>query len=314
MGLSASGMKFVLVLVDHFSKWLGAYALPNKSAAAVATAIYQRWICEKGRWPRQLHSDLGSEFVNQAMEGLAKPAGIKRSTTKGYDSRANGVCERAIGTLQRILKKKVDRPDYWDTWLPNAVYAYNVTPHEGTGESPFFLLHGFDPYIPSEVIPEGVVTAYQLDWDDYKSELCRGMQLIRTEVKEYADRVSQQARECIDKYILPEYRTNIVDRLPGDSATVDMKAPCCELGVIADAEFVVPERQARTFYTACVQLLERWTQLETCPEEDGRMEGGLTHSGKTAYPHIREGRVVKRYVWSRQSPRQRRGVRWGPNC
>ncbi|VDP07175.1 unnamed protein product [Heligmosomoides polygyrus] len=70
-------------------------------------------------------------------------------------------------------------------------------------------------------------------------------------------RVYQQARECIDKYILPEYRTNTVDRLPGVSATVDMKAPCCVLGVIADAGFVVSERQARTFYTACVQLLER---------------------------------------------------------
>ncbi|VDP10552.1 unnamed protein product [Heligmosomoides polygyrus] len=50
------------------------------------------------------------------MDELAKVAGIERSTTKGYDSRANGACERAIGTLQRILKKKVDRPDYWDNW------------------------------------------------------------------------------------------------------------------------------------------------------------------------------------------------------
>lgn len=25
MGLSASGMKYILVMVDHFTKWLGAY-------------------------------------------------------------------------------------------------------------------------------------------------------------------------------------------------------------------------------------------------------------------------------------------------
>lgn len=43
MGVSANGMKYILVLVDHFSKWMGTYALVDKSAASVATAIFQRW-------------------------------------------------------------------------------------------------------------------------------------------------------------------------------------------------------------------------------------------------------------------------------
>ncbi|KAL6737984.1 hypothetical protein Aduo_011585 [Ancylostoma duodenale] len=196
MGLSASGMKYIVVVADHFSKWMGAYAVPDKTAKTVAEVIFQRWICEGGRWPKQLHTDQGTEFVNAVIEGVA--VGIKHTTTKGYNSRENGASERAIETLQRILKKKVQFPDYWDVMLPHAVYAYNVTPHSATGESPFFLLHGFDPVTPSEVIPENMVTPYQIDLDDYRTELMRGMQLIREEVKEHASRYREKMKNVYD--------------------------------------------------------------------------------------------------------------------
>ncbi|EYC39418.1 hypothetical protein Y032_0656g1205 [Ancylostoma ceylanicum] len=110
-------MNAVLVIIDHLSKWVGAYALKDKTAAAVATAIFQRWICENGRWPRQIHTDQGKEFVNNVIEELAAVAGIRVSTTKGYNSRENGVCERAIGTIKRMLKKKVEFADFWDVRL-----------------------------------------------------------------------------------------------------------------------------------------------------------------------------------------------------
>ncbi|EYB91080.1 hypothetical protein Y032_0210g2117 [Ancylostoma ceylanicum] len=198
MGLSASGMKYIVVVVDHFSKWMGAYAVPDKSAKTVAEVIFQRWICEGGRWPKQIHTDQGTEFVNTIIDEVASAVGIKHTTTKGYNSRENGASERAIETLQRILKKKVQFPDYWDVMLPHAVYAYNVTPHSATGESPFFLLHGFDPAIPSEVIPESMVTPYQIDLDDYRTELMRGMQLIREEVKEHASKYREIMKTVYD--------------------------------------------------------------------------------------------------------------------
>ncbi|KAK6028266.1 hypothetical protein OSTOST_05690 [Ostertagia ostertagi] len=40
MGLSASGMRYVLRLVDQFSKWLGAYAIKDKAASTVAHVIF----------------------------------------------------------------------------------------------------------------------------------------------------------------------------------------------------------------------------------------------------------------------------------
>lgn len=84
----------------------GAYAIPDKKAATVASSLFHRWICENGRWPLQIRTDQGTEFLNSVTEELAKVAGITLTTTKGYNSRENGGCERAIGTLQRILKRR----------------------------------------------------------------------------------------------------------------------------------------------------------------------------------------------------------------
>lgn len=81
-----------------------------------------------------------------------------------------------------------------------------------------FLLHGFDPYVPWEVTPEGALSAYQLDWDDYNPELFRGMQLIRTEVREYADRYQERMKSYFDAHHVVEK-----ERLPKVVFRVFMK-------------------------------------------------------------------------------------------
>ncbi|KAK6033275.1 hypothetical protein OSTOST_00503 [Ostertagia ostertagi] len=82
-------------------------------------------------------------------------------------------CRKGNRNYTEVLKKKIECPDHWDTMLPHVVYAYNVTPHSATRESPFFLLYGVDPVIPLDSLPEPRVKVSQVDLDDYKSELLR---------------------------------------------------------------------------------------------------------------------------------------------
>ncbi|EYC16809.1 hypothetical protein Y032_0032g2506 [Ancylostoma ceylanicum] len=182
--------------------------------------LFYRWICEGGRWPKQIHTDQGTEFVNAVIEEITKMANIKHTTTKGYNSRENGVTERAIGTIQRMIKKKIEFADYWDEILPNVVYAYNVSPHEATGESPFFLLHGFDPVLPATTAPGGFVKRYQVDLDDYKVELARGMEVIWEEVRakneSYRERMKRyyDTKHNVDATKLPKVGERVFMRLP----------------------------------------------------------------------------------------------------
>ena len=59
----------------------------------------------------------------------------------------------------------------WDKHLPHLLFAYQTKPHESTRESSFFLLYGQDACIPCESVLSTKQTPYQVDIDDYKSEL-----------------------------------------------------------------------------------------------------------------------------------------------
>ncbi|KAK6034678.1 hypothetical protein COOONC_27814, partial [Cooperia oncophora] len=65
-----------------FTKYLGAYPIPDKKAETVAEALFSNWICGCGRWPAALLSDRGSEFENSVMEALCSIMGNKQKFTK----------------------------------------------------------------------------------------------------------------------------------------------------------------------------------------------------------------------------------------
>jgi hypothetical protein len=59
-----SNKKFVLCIMDAFTKYAGVTAIANKEAGTVAGAIYRVWFT-KFRIPVQIHTDGGKEFVKE---------------------------------------------------------------------------------------------------------------------------------------------------------------------------------------------------------------------------------------------------------
>ena len=52
-----------------------------------------------------------------------------------------------------------------------------MSSQDSTKESPFFLLHGRDPRIPTETVLSHVRNPFVIDLDEYKEELLSGMSL-----------------------------------------------------------------------------------------------------------------------------------------
>jgi len=63
----------------------------------------------------------------------------------------------------------------WDKHLPYVLYAYRVSVQDSTKESPFFLLYGRDPTLPTLDTLLRERTPYMVDLDDFKTELTTGM-------------------------------------------------------------------------------------------------------------------------------------------
>lgn len=71
---------------------------------------------------------------------------------------------------RRWKKKGTD----WDEKLPFVLYAYRVSVQESTKDSPFFLLYGRDPRLPTQQAAlSPICDCQQIDIDTYKSEVMK---------------------------------------------------------------------------------------------------------------------------------------------
>ena len=64
---TARGNRYVLVMVDCFTRWTEAFPLPDKTAQSVADAFFNQIVCRFGM-PSVMHSDQGREFENKIMQ------------------------------------------------------------------------------------------------------------------------------------------------------------------------------------------------------------------------------------------------------
>ncbi len=72
--------------------------------------------------------------------------GTNQNISTAYHPRTDGQSERTNQWLEQYLRFWVnERQDNWHSYLPLAEFTHNNWPNETTGESPFFVLHGFNP-------------------------------------------------------------------------------------------------------------------------------------------------------------------------
>lgn len=135
--------RYILVMVDYFSKWCEAIAIERTDAICVAKTIFEYWIARFGV-PEQLHSDRGSNFESAVIHDLCNLLGSKKSRTTPYHPEGNGLVERTNRTLKAYLKAFVDRQSTrdWDLALPHCLMAYRTTVHSSTKQTPHYLLTG----------------------------------------------------------------------------------------------------------------------------------------------------------------------------
>lgn len=146
------GQENVLIMTDIFSKYTLAVPTSDQRAPTVARVLVGEWFSKFGV-PGRIHSDQGRSFENGLIQQLCGLYGIQKTRTTPYHPAGNGQCERFNRTMHNLLRTlPVSQKRDWNSCLPQILYCYNTTPHQATGESPFFLMFGQEPRLPLDFL------------------------------------------------------------------------------------------------------------------------------------------------------------------
>lgn len=131
------GFKFILVIIDCFSKML--YAIPVKRKNAEYMSLAFENIFENfDKFPNSLITDQGLEFYNSKVQAVFEKYGINHYHTKTRTKWKASMAERVIRTIKSRLQKYFykNKTKNWISFLPQLVKNYNSTPHRTIGMAP----------------------------------------------------------------------------------------------------------------------------------------------------------------------------------
>ena len=96
-----TGYKYILDIIDHFSKWYNGYLLKTKESKEICKKI-DIYIENFGKC-NILQVDNGPEFRNNLLESYCKNNNIKLIYSSPYHPQTNGVCEVVHKEIRKYI-------------------------------------------------------------------------------------------------------------------------------------------------------------------------------------------------------------------
>ena len=149
------GNRYLLVMVDRYSKLVRTVPLKKITAYSVAHAFVHYWIFAYGV-PIDVLSDNGGQFVSKFFGDVCRIVGTKLRFTTTYHPQANGQVERFNRTILAALRHYIsDHPKDWDLFTDALTFAYNTQVHTSTDCTPFELVLARPPiHLSMEAKPD----------------------------------------------------------------------------------------------------------------------------------------------------------------
>jgi transposase InsO family protein len=183
-------LKYVVVAVEYFSKWIEAKPLATITSVTVQKFFWQNIVCCFGV-PKAIIVDNGTQFDAETFKDFCDRIGTKIHFASVRHPESNGLVERAndiivIGIMKLIFNQPRGK---WPDELIKVVWSHNTTVSRSTGFTPFKLLFG-DEAITQEEAKTGSIRTTALAEDEADYQI----------TKDTIEGTRLQAIEHIDKY------------------------------------------------------------------------------------------------------------------
>jgi hypothetical protein len=183
-------LKYVVVDVEDFSKWIEAKPLVTITSVTVQKFFWQNIVCCFGV-PKAITVDNGTQFDAEMFKDFCDQIGTKIHFASFRHPESNKLVERANGIIMTgIMKLIFNQPrGKWPDELIKVVWSHNTTISRSTGFTPFKLLFG-DEAITLEEANVGSIRTTTLAEDEADYHVA----------KHTIEGIRLQAVENINKY------------------------------------------------------------------------------------------------------------------
>lgn len=147
LSLTNTGNRYVMVVIDHFTKWVVVEPLKSATAEETARVLQDRWFSIRGI-PQYILSDNGPNFNSQILTNLGKICHFNNLFSTPYHPQSNGIVEAFMKPLKNAIAACIKEDPSWDQYLASIAFAHNTTPSISTGYTPFFLNFGYEAALP----------------------------------------------------------------------------------------------------------------------------------------------------------------------
>jgi transposase InsO family protein len=183
-------LKYVVVAVEYFSKWIEAKPLATITSATVQKFFWQNIVCRFGV-PKAITVDNGTQVDAETFKDFCDQIGTKIHFASVRHPESNGLVERAnriimIGIMKLIINQPIGK---WPDELIKVVWSHNTTVSRSTSFTAFKLLFG-DEAITLEEANTGSIRTTSSAEDEANSQI----------TKDTIEGTRLQAIEHINKY------------------------------------------------------------------------------------------------------------------
>ncbi|KAI5343733.1 hypothetical protein L3X38_011609 [Prunus dulcis] len=144
-------VKYAVVAVDYFTKWVEAEPLATITSAKIEDFVWTHICCRFGI-PYAIITDNGRQFDSELFRQFCTRLKINLFFASPAHPQSNGQVEAINKIVKKLLKRHLDKAKgAWPEKLPEALWAIRTSYRTSTGETPFSLAFGSEAVVPVEI-------------------------------------------------------------------------------------------------------------------------------------------------------------------
>jgi hypothetical protein len=166
-------IRYVVVAVEYFSKWIEAKPLATITSAIVEKYFWQNIICRFGVL-KAIIVDNGAQFDSEAFRTFCDQIRTNMHFASVRHPESNGLVERANGVILTGIMRSIFNlsKGKWPDELVKVVWNHNTLVSKSTGFTPFNLMFRDEAITPEEAETGSIRTLASTD-DEYTCKISK---------------------------------------------------------------------------------------------------------------------------------------------